>query len=449
MARTGFAGSSSTAPGLITLLAGIACIALIIVPGSAATKYMGGAPSFSATVIGVNEFSPGEDATVSILVENDGLFDVKQLNKGTIQPDDLPTTAKMVTIGLTSGSDLLVVKTDPQMVGDIPGSGNTVTVRYAVKISSNATAGEYTMPLNLRYRYPLVFDQDAMDVFQFTYNKAEDTLPVIIRVKPKVKIEVISAVPEKLTSGSEGWVDLRIRNTGPENGEMASVTLLRNGQSPIIPIDNTVFVGDFPSGATVNCRYKISILKDTPNQSYPVDVVVTSRDREGRIVTSSPETVGVPVMGKISFEAIPPPATIPPGTEKTIEVQYRNDGGVTVYDAQALVQAHAPVSIPDNTAFLGDLEPGATATARYKIVADKSAEPMTYSFDSKVRYRDATGNSQESDPLPVQITVTKSQSGFSSVPGGLPVLVLCIAAGIVAASFVIYYIYKRNRRAPV
>jgi hypothetical protein len=445
MTRTGFAGSSIATRRIFVLLAGIACIALVIVPGSAATKYLGGAPSFSATVNGINEFAPGEDATVSILVKNDGLFDVKQLDwGGPIQPEDLPTTAKMVTIGLASGSDLLFVKTDPQKVGDIPGNGNTVTVRYTVKISSNATAGEYTMPLTLRYQYPRVIDQETSDVFQFTWNKAEETLPIVIHIKPKVKIEVISAVSEQLTAGSQGWVNLRIRNIGPEDGKMASVKLLRNGQSPISPVDSAVFIGDFPSGAIADCRYKVSISKDATNQSYPVDVIVTSKDREGTIVTSSPETFGVPVLGKITFDAISPPASITPGTGKTIEVQYRNNGSVTAYKAQARIEAHTPVSIRDNTAFLGDLEPGATATARYEITADAAAEPMAYSFDSRIRYRDAMSNSRESDPLPVQITVTKGASGLSSVPGGLALAAIC-GAGIIGTGFLLYRRYKRNR----
>ena len=45
-----------------------------------------------------------------------------------------------------------LIKTDPQMVGDIRG-GNTVTVQFKAKISANATAGEYQLPLTLQYRY--------------------------------------------------------------------------------------------------------------------------------------------------------------------------------------------------------------------------------------------------------------------------------------------------------
>ncbi len=74
MTHKGFSGSAGIAFIVVTLLT---CCALIVAPVSAATKYLGGAPSFSAAVSGVNEFAPGEDATVSILVKNSGLNQVQ------------------------------------------------------------------------------------------------------------------------------------------------------------------------------------------------------------------------------------------------------------------------------------------------------------------------------------------------------------------------------------
>src|SRR5512145_2933283 len=111
-------GSSGTARVLVALLA---CMALMVIPAFAATKYTGAAPSFSAEVTGVNEFAPGQDATISIIVKNSGILPMKQLNVGTIESEDLPNTAKFVTLGLSSDNKDLSIRTDPQMVGDIAG----------------------------------------------------------------------------------------------------------------------------------------------------------------------------------------------------------------------------------------------------------------------------------------------------------------------------------------
>ena len=283
MTRTNCPGSAGTVMVFLTLLA---CCALFALPVSAVTQHLGDGPAFAATVSGVNEFAPGEDTTISILVKNTGLNSLKQVMMGTIQPEDQQNTAKTAIIGLGSAGDAVMIKTDPQMVGDIQG-GDTSTVQFRAKISANATAGEYQLPLTIRYRYLKVIVQERADVFEFTYNEAEDTLPMTIRIQPHVKAEVIEAVPEQLTVGSDGYLNLKIRNIGPENGTLASVKLLRNGQSPIIPTDSTLFIGDFRSGETIACRYKVSVSKDATNQTYPVDLVVSYTNREGTVVTSS------------------------------------------------------------------------------------------------------------------------------------------------------------------
>jgi hypothetical protein len=437
MTRTRCPGSAGTVIVILTLLIGSI---LVAVPVSAATQYLGDGPSFTAALTGNNEFVPGQDATISILVKNTGLNTMKQVNVGTIEPEDPQNTAKTVTIGLASAGDAVIVKTDPQAVGDIRG-GNSVTVQFKAKISANATAGEYELPLTLTYRYPRVIVQEAADTYEFTYNDAEDTLPITIRIKPQVKAEVIEAVPEQLFEGSEGYLNLKIKNAGLENGTMASVKLIRNGQSPIIPTGSTLYIGDYPSGGIVECRYKVSVSKDATNQTYPIDLVVSYTNREGTVVISSITTVGVLVNAKPAFTLLFPVPEVQAGAGKTVEVRYRNDGNVTVYDAQARITPHYPITSSDNSMYLGDIAPGESVTARYQVEADGAAEPMVYSFDSTIRYRDTLGTSLESDTIPVQIRVGPAASGS----GGSLVLAGCILAVIIAG--IAFFVYRQRKES--
>ena len=421
-------------PGTVSvILAFILCSLLIAVPVSAATRYLGDGPSFTATVSGDNEVVPGEDTTIRILVKNTGLNSLKQVGVGTIEPEDQQNTAKTATIGLASAGDAVIIRTDPQMVGDIK-SGNTVTVQFKAKISANATAGEYQLPLTIRYRYLKVLVQEKADVFEFAYTEAEDTLPVTIRIQPHVKAEIIEAVPELLTVGSEGYLNLKIKNTGPENGTLASVKLIRNAKSPIIPVDSTLFIGEFRSGDTVACRYKVSVSQDATNQTYPVDLTVSYTNREGTVVTSAKTTVGVSVDAKPAFTIISAVPEVPRGADRTIDVRYRNDGKVTVYNAQARISPHNPITAIDNSAYLGDIAPGESVTARYDLHADESADQTVYSFNSHIRYRDSMGTSQESDSLPVQIQVITAAGGISA----LTVAGCILAAVIIGIGYLVY-----------
>ncbi|MDO8873782.1 MAG: hypothetical protein Q7V05_13790 [Methanoregula sp.] len=240
--------------------------------------YLGSSPRMSAELSGINEFTPGQDVTINVIVRNSGVNDLKFVTIGTIERDDLPTTAKMVMEGLGSGSAPVIIKSDLQNVGDIKSQG-LFTVPILAKILSNASMGEYQIPLTIRYTYLASADNYANDTLQNYYRVASETIPLTIRIKPLVKIDVIEAVPENLNVGSGGYLDLKIQNIGFEDGKKATVKIIRNGQSPIIPTDSSVFIGDFPRNGTVSCRYKVAVSGNAAQQTYPVDVAVTYENR--------------------------------------------------------------------------------------------------------------------------------------------------------------------------
>jgi hypothetical protein len=408
---------------------------IAIMPVMGVDTYVGASPHMSATISGVNEFTPGQDVTVNVLVRNSGVNDIKQLTIGTIDRDDLPTTAKMVMVGLGAGSAPVVIKSDPKNIGDIKSQG-LVTVPILAKILSNASMGEYQIPLTIRYTYLESANNDAGEYLQNHYRVVSETFPLTIKIKPQVKINVIEAVPENLNVGSGGYLNLKIQNIGFEDGKKATVKILRSGQSPIIPTDSSVFIGDFPRNATVSCRYKVTVSGDAAKQTYPVDVAVTYENREGDIVTSATDTVGIPIGGKLTFSVSSAPARVIPGSDNVITVNYRNNGDTTAYHSQARISAVDPFTSSDDTAYIGDIKPGENVTARYQISARDDAEIKTYLLDADIRYRDSLDNSQISDTfkVPVLIDPKPESSGLSSM---LPLLVLIVIIGISAGYYLL------------
>lgn len=432
MAHSSFSRKFGNAVFVAVIL--LVCSAAIIVPASAATKYVLGSPELSASVAGTNEFSQGEDATISILIRNDGVSTLKQLNQGTIDYTDLPTTAKFATVGLSSGTDAIIIKSDPQFVGNIPAGGSGKTVSFTAKISTNATIGEYQLPVTISYQVPDIQQQQVADVYEYAYTKTSTTIPVTIRIKPEVKIAVVEATPDTLSAGTSGYLVLKIRNDGPEDGTKASVKLVQSGSSAVIPTDSTAFVGDFNSGDTISCRFKITASRDATDQVYPVDVSVTYTNREGEIITSRSESVGIPVNSKISFSVTSPVPSVAANSHESIEITYRNNGKTTVYETQSRITPHGGITVDGNVAYLGEIRPGETATAQYEIDVSGETQPGTYTFDSNLRFRDALGNSQESDTVPVTVQVLPAKTGtIAGVPTTILVaalILVVIAAGI-------------------
>jgi hypothetical protein len=411
----------------------------------------------SAAIAGTNEFAPGQDAVITVVVQNSGVNTMKTdwvggrapvpvttrpdlsrdnydnnyaewQGSGTIPRDDVPTTAKMVMVSLAPGNAPVIVKSDPQNIGDIASPGQK-TVTISTKITTGAREGEYQLPLTIEYTYLKNADQVAADVLQSNYVTTSETVPLTIRIKPRVQIEVIDVTAGNLSVGTGGFVTLTLRNIGYEDGKKATVRLLRNGNSPIIPTDSSVFIGDFPQNGVVTCRYKVGISTDAGKQTYPVDVAVTYENREGDVVTSERETIGIPVGNKITFAVVSEAAGITRGSDQTIVVQYRNTGEIPAYSVQARISVVSPFTSSDNTAYLGDLKPGETASARYMLAAAGDAEVKEYTLDTEVRYRDALDNSQVSDSfkMPVKI-VEKPAEGIAEMLPLLGIVVL-IALG--------------------
>jgi hypothetical protein len=410
-------------------------------PVMGVTTYLGGTPQISAAIAGTNEFSPGQDTVISVIVQNRGLNVDKFVLVGTIDRDDAPTTAKMLTAGLAAGTAPVIVKSDPQNIGDLVSQAKA-TVNIRTSVTSNATEGEYQLPLIIRYTYLASSDQPASDTLQSNYQLVQETIPITIRIKPVVKIEVLEAVPENLSVGTEGYLDLKLRNIGFEDGKKATVKIIRSGTSPVIPTDSSVYIGDFPRNGTVSCRYKVAISDNAEKQTYPIDIAVTYENGEGDIVTSATDTVGVQVQGKNSFMIVSNHITLSPGSEKSVIVKYQNTGDTVAYHAEARLSAVDPFTSADNNAYLGDLRPGDTATAHFRISTDSAASARDYALDTEVRYRDALDNSQVSDTFKVNVSVAQPSQSISFPGLVLPGIV--IGAIVLGAGYYLLVMRKKK-----
>jgi hypothetical protein len=417
----------------------ILCLCLIA-PAMAGTKYMAGSPQMSAYIAGTNEFSPGQEAKITIVVENTGTNEFKFVQSGIVDREDLPNTAKFVIVGLDAGTAPLVVKSDPQMLGDIK-AGSSANAIFTAKINSDAASGSYMVIVPINYTYLYYAEQYGLDTIQYSYKTTDETVEIPIKIKPVVSIEVLSAVPEHLNVGTEGYIDMKIKNTGSENGTKAIVKIVRNGNSPIVPTDSSVYIGDFASGSTTDARYKVSVAADAERQTYPVDVVVVYQNKEGDFISSRSDTVGIPVGGKVDFTVISPPAEMNPGNKKVINVEYKNTGETTVYSAQSRISAVDPFTSNDDVAYLGDIKPGSSAIASYEVSVDRTATIKEYGLDSEIRYRDALDNTYISDTMKVKITVVQT-TGLAAILSN-PVYIAIIIAGIIGIVYLILHFRKK------
>jgi hypothetical protein len=414
--------------------------ALIASPALAGTKYMAGSPNLTASIAGSNEFTPGTTVTMKVMIQNTGLNEMKMIQSGIIDRDDLPSTAKMVTTTLGADDAPILIKSDPQMIGDIKGSNNSQAA-FELRVKDDAKAGTYILPLSIEYTYLASADQQGTDSISYRYEKKKIAIKLPFVVKSAINLDVVSVTPENINAGGSGYVTLKLKNSGADTGNKAIAKLSRNGNSPVVPVDSTVYIGSFEPGKEVDAKFKVSVSKDGEPQEYPLSVLVSYENADGEKLDTPVEEFGVPVGAKVSFTVTSPAGETSPGQKRAIEVTYRNDGAATAYSAEARISAVDPFTSNDDLAYLGDIRPGESGTAKFEISTSADATKKIYGLDSEVRYRDALDNSQISDTVKVPVSVVAS-GGIAALLGN-PVIIAVLLVIIIGAG---YYLYTQRQK---
>jgi len=422
------------------IIIGIAALFIATAPASAGNQYMAGSPELSASLSGTNEFSPGKEVQIAVVIENTGLNQFKFQKTGTIDRDDLPNTAKFLTVILEAGNSPLIIKSDPQMLGDLKASG-TATSKFTVRIPSDTPSGTYELPVKLNYTYLYTAEQYGTDTIEYSYKTKEETFQIPITIKPDVRIRIVSADIQLLNAGTEGSIRLDVKNIGQEDAKKAIIIIARNDGSPVVPTEGSAYIGDFPSGGIATAVFKASVADSAEAQNYPLDVCVKYENREGDTISSDIETIGVPVGRKTEFVIVSDPETLTPGQKKVITVTYKNTGGAIAHQAQARVSMVDPFTSNDDTAYLGDIAPGESKEASFLITVAGTATQKQYGIDSEIRYRDAFDNQKTSDPIKLGLNVDKATdfvAGLLKNPLALAVIAIVILG-------IGYVIYRRNK----
>ncbi|WP_319579173.1 S-layer protein [uncultured Methanospirillum sp.] len=424
------------------LIVGIALLTVSIMtsPALAGTKYMSGSPDLSVTIVGNNEFVPGTTVPLQIQVQNSGLNEIKFVQTDIVDTDDNPSTAKMVTVSLLPGDSPALIKSDPQMIGDVKGS-ESVPVNFEILVPDNAKAGKYSVPVELNYTYLQNAEQQGTDSITYRYVQKKVTFNLPFIVQSAITMQVSDVKAENINSGGSGYLTLTLKNVGTDTGTNAVANLSRSGNSPIIPASNSVFLGTFAPNATVNAKYKVSVSKDAEPQDYPVEVSVMYDNGDGETVVTPSQKVGVSVGSDVEFNITSQSPELNPDKKSYIEVTYRNDGSVPVYGAEVRISAVDPFTSADDLAYLGDMNPGESKVARFGLTLSATADTKMYGLDSEIKYRDALDDSHVSDTIkvPIQVVPNAGLSALMSNPVVIGLIMIIILGGA-------YYLYEYRRK---
>ncbi|MBN2109752.1 MAG: hypothetical protein JW705_01500, partial [Methanosarcinaceae archaeon] len=230
-----------------------------------------GGPDVKATLVGDNEFSRGDEVSISIDLMNKGVVtgfrsekkddDLTELEQKLQQAEmgyeAQRTTAIGIVAMLNSSSPYIRVKSGPQEAGTLA-SGQQLEspVRFNIEISKNTPAGEYPLNLLMYYGYQenvQVNGDNETDLgitnmeVGLWYAVGQQMQQVFILVEDEADFEIVN-VSGELEAGKDGLLRVVYRNSGEEAIKDATVRI--SADDPFSTTDDQSFIGSIAPGET-------------------------------------------------------------------------------------------------------------------------------------------------------------------------------------------------------
>ncbi|XGI84325.1 COG1361 S-layer family protein [Halorutilales archaeon Cl-col2-1] len=323
----------------------------------------------------------------SLRVDSEGSITATVRNEGH-------ETAHDATLQIVDSSPI-TSEDNSKSVGSLE-PGQEKTFDFRVKVGSKAVAGRY--PVNFRVSYE---DENGVA-------RQSDVKTGTAEVDEEIKFDM-SASSTDLYVNSMGQVNVEVTNEADTSVDNAK--LVMHPTEPFVPVSTTASLGDLEAGETANASFKAEVVDRAVPQDYSLDFAVEYYDYFDEKTTSDVNTVSVDVGPEMTFDVLNTPE-IEAGATDTVEVEIENTGEGVYRDAVARMNVDTPFSTDDDTAYIGDLEPGESTTVTYKVSVASSATPKEYSVDMAIKYDNAFGDKVVTDIQKAPVRVTQGGGGL-------------------------------------
>lgn len=322
----------------------LAFMFIFLVPGLAQNSYiplelggdnyytMYGSPEISASISGTNEFERGDTITLYLDLTNYGrIIGFKQdqmpqnakeysLATAELQEENKKPNALGVVATLVSQAPQIEVKSGDQVVESLKSGDKTKSpLKFTIKIGEHAPAGGYPLHLNLTYDY-----QDNVRVYasklvteggtstfsnyrvSYVYQKANQTVPVTIRVKRQADFMIQNTTAALKTGGKKQEIDVTYKNIGedPVKDAVARLSIFK----PFSSTDDQAFIGNLEPGNETTVLFRMDVDSDATPKDYGISSEIKYTDVNGDTVIS--ESMKIPVTVEPAARSLILPAIV-------------------------------------------------------------------------------------------------------------------------------------------
>jgi hypothetical protein len=430
---------------IISLVTAIILSLAGLIPINAADEIVS---ELNAAVVGLAEYSPGDDGVAQISIQNNNKLG--EINYSAVQAGLSSYFGSAVSLTATLSKEFapVEIKTGQVLLGTLNSGATTPPIPFNIKISDNASAGDYYLTLTMTYRtLKTTSSDDDSKKFKTEWAERTDVKKVKINIKSKkeeamdqqLDFKIARVDAEKFAPGDTGAIQLRVQNNktiekidssamqsnlsqdyGAASGLMAH---LDQGNAPFSIKTKDVLLGTLPAGqATPALPIMVEVEDNAPAGTYPVHVSINYRTLKSTSIEdgdpqlkwssgSASQDISIEIKEKLlEFEVVNVTSDLTPGTKNEIQVTFRNKGNKKAQDASVKLSAASPLSMTDNTAYLGTLQGGESASGTFGLKVMGDSILKEYSLDASVQYVDSKGDKVSSDVIKVPVTVNKPKA---------------------------------------
>jgi hypothetical protein len=276
-----------------------------------------GGPDLKATLIGDNEYSRGDTATLNIGLMNKGTVEGFKSEKDddstvdtVLQQTEMKyetqtTTAVGIIATLTSDNPNITIKSGSQESGTLQqGKQSASPVKFTIEIGENAPAGTYPLNLQLFYKYENNVQVSGDEYDPTTglvtnqgvgvwYENNTQNQTIMIQVKKEPHFEV-TQVNGSLYPDEGGMLYVTYKNTGEEPAKDATVRL--SASDPFSTTDDQAFLGTLKPGESAVAVFNMDVDETATTKPYSLDSEILYEDTEGHNQISDSVKVNTQVL---------------------------------------------------------------------------------------------------------------------------------------------------------
>jgi hypothetical protein len=399
-----------------------------------------------AAIVTTTELTPGDTGVIQISVQNNNV--VEKVTTSAIQSglSAYFGAAVSLTATLETGTAPIAITNGKALLGTLQAGMSSPAIPFEIEVNEDAAPGDYSVRLQLDYRILETTSADGTEKVDAEWANRTNNQDLKITIKSKdppadeqqLDFSITRMDAQKFAAEDTGIIQVCVQNNKTvekmESSAMqanlsqnygAAVSLVAHAKTIDAPISiktEDLLLGTLPAGqATPALPISIEINKDAKPGIYKVNLSLTYKtlkttsfkDGDAQLewsagTASQDIDIEIEKNEDLEFVVTATQADLNPGSRQEIQVTFQNIGSDKARDATAKLSAASPISMTDNVAFLGDLEPGASATGTFGLKVASDALAKQYTLDAQIQYTDTKGNKVTSDvfkvPLPVQPT---------------------------------------------